>query len=103
MPAADLAVRAQPERAEDHDAWRLRRHLESQNVTIERQKVVQVFAPDRCPAQPCDHQWPLPRVVSDLQVGRFRRAGLADSCTASIVEDVGLLVLAPESARSGPG
>src|SRR5262249_19050871 len=38
------------------ETGRFRGHLESQNVPIECQQVIQVFAPDRCSAQPCDHR-----------------------------------------------
>ena len=51
-----LAVRAQPEPAEDYETGRFRGHLESQNVPIKWQQVIQVFAPDACSAQPCDHR-----------------------------------------------
>lgn len=56
IATVNLTVRAQPEPTEDHEAGCLRGHLESQNVPIKRQQVVQVFAPDRCSAQPCDHR-----------------------------------------------
>src|SRR5262245_33950732 len=51
-----LAVRAQPEPAEDYETGRFRGHLESQNVPIKWQQAIQVFAPDRRSAQPCDHR-----------------------------------------------
>src|SRR5262249_48985798 len=56
IPTMHLAVRAQPEPAEDYETGRFRGHLESQNVPIKCQQVIQVFAPDRCSAQPCDHR-----------------------------------------------
>src|SRR5262245_18901988 len=49
-------MRAQPEAGEYHEAGRLGGQLESENVSIKRQQVVQVFAPDGCSAQPCDHR-----------------------------------------------
>src|SRR5262245_39726699 len=51
-----LAVRAQPEPAEDYETGRFRGHLESQNVPIKWQQIIQVFAPDRCSAQRRDHR-----------------------------------------------
>src|SRR5262249_15590992 len=63
-----LAVRAQPEPAEDYETGRLRGHLESQNVPIKWQQVIQVFAPDRCSAQACDHRGgPSQRPVSAVR------------------------------------
>src|SRR5262249_59054783 len=75
-----LAVRAQPEPAEDYETGRFRGHLESQNVPIKWQQVIQVFAPDACSAQPCDHRggpsWrPLSAVPSNGYA--FRCAELA--------------------------
>src|SRR5262249_34442398 len=61
VASVHLAMRPQRKRrrtqlAEDDEPWALESYLEAQEVPIEGQQVLQVLAPDACPAQSLDHR-----------------------------------------------